>query len=135
MSGNALPQTYSTMRYRDAKKAMDWLEKAFGFEKSFVAEGENGIVDHAQMKIGASTIMLGSVRPGDMFGFVQPDEAKGVTQSVYIAVDDVETYYERAKEAGADIVYDLTEQDYGSKDFSVRDPEGHLWHFGTYRPE
>jgi uncharacterized glyoxalase superfamily protein PhnB len=53
---------------------------------------------------------------------------------VYLAADDVDSLYERAREAGADIALELTETDYGSRDFTVRDPEGNLWALGTYRP-
>lgn len=55
------------------------------------------------------------------------------TSSVYIAADDVEALCHRAIAAGATKVIGLTEHDYGSKDFSVQDPEGVLWSFGTYR--
>jgi uncharacterized glyoxalase superfamily protein PhnB len=53
---------------------------------------------------------------------------------VYCAVDEVDSLYERVREAGAEIALKITDTDYGSRDFTVRDPEGNLWAFGTYRP-
>ena len=53
---------------------------------------------------------------------------------VYCALDDVDGLYERARAAGADLPVEITDTDYGSRDFTVRDPEGNLWAFGTYRP-
>lgn len=53
---------------------------------------------------------------------------------VYLAADDVEELYSRAREAGADVAMEITDTDYGSRDFTLRDPEGNLWSLGTYRP-
>jgi uncharacterized glyoxalase superfamily protein PhnB len=65
----------------------------------------------------------------------QPDEVGGAeTQSSYIVVADADAMYERARAAGAEIVMEIKDQDYGSRDFGCRDPEGHLWYFGTYDP-
>ena len=55
--------------------------------------------------------------------------------AVYVVVkDDIDTHHDRAKAAGAQIVYGPADQDYGSRDYSARDPEGNLWSFGTYAP-
>ena len=62
------------------------------------------------------------------------DQGLGRT-TVYVAVDEVDTLHDTAKAAGAEIVLAPTDQDYGSRDFSARDPEGNIWSFGTYRPE
>ncbi|MHB1571911.1 MAG: VOC family protein [Solirubrobacteraceae bacterium] len=56
------------------------------------------------------------------------------TVSLYIAVGDPGTVHARATQAGAEIVRKLTDTDYGSREFSVRDPEGNLWSFGSYNP-
>jgi uncharacterized glyoxalase superfamily protein PhnB len=53
---------------------------------------------------------------------------------VYAVVEDIDAHYERAMAAGAEIVRQLADTGYGSREYSVRDPEGHLWSFGTYRP-
>ena len=80
-------------------------------------------------------IMLGTQRSPDSLGRTSPQAAGGVTALVYIAVSDADAVFERATRAGAEVVMPLTDTDYGSRDFSIRDPEGHVWSFGTYRPE
>ena len=64
-----------------------------------------------------------------------PAEAGCVTQGIYAVVDDAEALHERVRAAGAEIVMELTHTEYGSTDFSALDLGGHLWSFGTYRPE
>lgn len=81
-------------------------------------------------------IMLGSFLKTE-FGRLmkQPDETGGAeTQSAYIVVSDADAVYALAKSAGAEIVIEIKNEDYGGRDFSCRDPEGHLWNFGTYDP-
>ncbi len=121
---------HPTFRYRDAHAAIDFLERAFGFERKEVHESEDGTVQHAELRLGDGLIMLGDDDESD-FAKVAPPPGSG---SVYVAVDDVDALLERARAAGAEIVYGPRDQDYGSRDFSARDPEGNLWSFGTYRP-
>ena len=130
------PTIYPTMRYRDAKAMIDWLERAFGFERHVVYEGEDGTIAHAELKFGTGIIMAGSAKD-DLFGkLVKPvKDVGGTTQSVYIAVPDADAVFARAKAAGAEIVMGLTDQPYGSRDFICRDPEGQVWCFGTYAPQ
>ncbi|MBE9138257.1 VOC family protein [Nodosilinea sp. LEGE 07088] len=125
-----------TLRYRDASAAVDWLCQAFGFEKHLVVSNDDGTIAHAELVFGNGMVMLGAVRE-DEFGRLQqpPSQADGVvTQSPYILVEDVDKHYERAVAAGAQIVMELKDQDYGGRDYSCRDPEGHVWNFGTYDP-
>ena len=125
-----------TMRYADAVAAIDWLGRAFGFEKRLVVPGEDGTVVHSQLVLEDGMIMVGSVRDDD-FGVLQrpPNMLGGVgTQSPYIVVADADAHYERAVAAGAEIVLDIEDQDHGGRAYSCRDPEGHLWNFGTYNP-
>jgi uncharacterized glyoxalase superfamily protein PhnB len=130
------PTVIPTMRYSDAAAAIEWLCRAFGFEKHLVVPGEHGTIVHAQLVCGNGMIMLGSVRD-DAFGKLQkpPRAVGGVgTQSPYIIVDDADRHYARAVAAGAEIVMDIKDEDYGGRGYSCRDPEGHLWNFGTYDP-
>ena len=124
------------MHYRDAAAAIEWLCKAFGFEKQAVYTDDNGVVQHAQLTFGNGMIMVGSKRDSE-FGRLlkQPDEIGGrETQCPYIVVTDADAVYERAKAAGAEILIEIKTQDYGGRDFICRDPEGHMWSFGTYDP-
>jgi uncharacterized glyoxalase superfamily protein PhnB len=78
--------------------------------------------------------MLGSMKD-DNFGMKSPRDLGGVNQGLYVRVADTDALYTRAKAAGAEIVRELADTDYGSRDFMCRDLEGHLWSFGTYLPE
>jgi uncharacterized glyoxalase superfamily protein PhnB len=124
------------LRYRNAPAAIEWLCQTFGFEKQLVVPHEDGTIAHAQLSFGNGMIMLGSVVDSE-FGRLmkQPDEIGGAeTQSAYLVVADADAIYERAKAAGAEIVLEIKDEDYGGRGFSCRDLEGHLWSIGTYDP-
>jgi len=124
------------LRYRDARAAIEWLCKAFGFEKQAVYENEDGGVEHAQLTFGSGMVMLGEVRDNE-FGrhIAQPDEISGrETQCACVIVSNCKSHYQQAKAAGAVIVDDYAEKDYGGAGYSCHDPEGHLWYFGSYDP-
>jgi uncharacterized glyoxalase superfamily protein PhnB len=119
---------FPSLRYRDAKRAIDWLEEAFGFERKVVADNDDGTVAHAELAFGDGMVMLGTEKDDEYGSHV----GEGW---IYVAVEDADAHYARAKAAGAEIVAELSDQDYGSRDYSARDFEGNLWSFGTYRPE
>ncbi len=124
------------MRYHDAPKAIEWLCEAFGFEKAMVVPGEGDTIAHAQLTFGNGMIMLGSALDTEFGALVKPpaDPDRINTQSAYVIVDDADKHYARAVAAGADIVMELRDESYGGRHYSCRDPEGHLWNFGTYDP-
>ena len=135
-ANNTTATIIPTLRYRDAAAAIEFLCNAFGFEKLLVVPGENGTIAHAQLTYGNGMIMLGSSRD-DEFGKLQkpPGDVGGVgTQSAYIIVADADAHYRQAVNSGAEIVVDIADQDHGGRMYSCRDPEGHLWNFGTYDP-
>src|SRR5687767_1480606 len=123
------PNTFPALCYRDAKKAIDWLCRAFGFEKLAVYDGPDGGVAHAELKYGRGVVMLGSAKDNNL-GLVPPACGK-VTQVIYIVVEDPDAHCARAKEEGAEIVRPLADTEYGSREYTARDPEGHVWSFGT----
>lgn len=135
-AGHTVATVIPSLRYRDAPAAIEWLCKAFGFEKHAVyAEGD--IVHHAQLAFGNGMVMLGSTDNRSAWGkrMVQPDEIGGrQTQACYVVVSDCAAHYARARAAGAQIVDELEAKDYGGSGYSCRDPEGHLWSFGDYDP-
>ena len=125
-----------TLRYRDVAAAIDWLCKAFGFDRHLVVPGDDDAVRYAELTFGDGMIMLGPVE-GSAFDklMTQPEDAGGTeTQICYLFVEDAGAHYERAKAAGAEIVLDIEEEDGGGRGYSCRDPEGHIWNFGTYNP-
>ena len=128
--------TIPCLRYRDAPAAIDWLCKALGFEKQLVVPDSDGGIAHAQLSYGNGMIMLGSVVDGEYGRLMkQPGEIGNAnTQSCYLVVNDADAVYRRAREAGAEIVLDIKDEDYGGRGFTCRDPEGHIWSLGTYDP-
>ena len=131
------PRISSSVFYDDASAAIDWLCRAFGFERHLVVPGEGDTIAHAQLTFGRGMIMLGS--SGTHGGFDElvkaPGELGGVgTQSLYVIVDDADAHLARARAAGAEIVLDIEDKDYGGRGYTCRDPEGHVWSFGTYDP-
>jgi len=123
------------LQYRDAHAAIEFLCRAFGFERNAVYEGEGGSIAHAQLKFGNGMVMLGSVQDSE-YGklLVRPRDVGGVTMSVYIVVEDADAHFARAKAAGAEITREPVTQDYGGRDYTCKDPEGNVWTFGTYDP-
>ncbi|HYV37638.1 MAG TPA: VOC family protein [Gemmataceae bacterium] len=124
------------LRYRNAPAAIDWLCRAFGFEKQAVYPNPDGTIAHAQLIFGNGMIMLGSVLDTEYGRMTkQPDEIGGAeTQSPYVIVSDADAVYASAKAAGAKVEVDIKDESYGGRGFSCRDLEGRLWSFGTYDP-
>ena len=126
---------FPTLRYRDPAAAVVWLRSAFGFETHFIAE-ENGLVVHAQLRFGSDLLFIGPDDPTDRYGMHSPLRLNGTNQCVCIALDgDVDQSCDRARSAGAEIVTEPYSTPYGSREFSCRDPEGHVWCVGTYSGE
>jgi uncharacterized glyoxalase superfamily protein PhnB len=116
-----------TLRYQDAKGAIEFLERAFGFERKAVMENEDGTIGHAELTHGRGMVMIGSAGMGD------PQFDTGHASN-YVVVADPDALHDRARAAGADMSRGLEDMDYGSREFSARDPEGNVWTFGTYDP-
>lgn len=115
------PNIFPFMRYADADAALEWLTQAFGFQQRAVHRDDQGTIRHAEMSLGAGTIMFGAGDPHD--------------RGVYVAVEDADAHYEHAKAAGAEITREIEDTPYGSREYSARDLAGHTWSFGTYRPD
>ena len=116
-----IPNIFPAMRFADPDAALQWLSQAFGFAQRAVHRDEEGVVRHAEMSLGAGTIMFGHGDPR--------------SRSIYVAVEDADAHYARARAAGAEITRELQDTAYGSREYSARDLEGNTWSFGTYRPE
>jgi uncharacterized glyoxalase superfamily protein PhnB len=121
------PTLYPSLRYRDAPVAIEFLKQAFGFAEQVVYRNDDGTVAHAQLTYGPSILMLGSDRE-DIYG------RRAGQGWLYVAVDDADAHCQRARNAGAEIMTELHDTDYGSRDYTARDLEGNIWSFGTYRP-
>jgi uncharacterized glyoxalase superfamily protein PhnB len=123
------PNIFPALKYQNARSAIDFLNRAFGFATSVSYPGDGGAIAHAELKLGAGTIMLGS----DLKNAENPWDA--VPIGIYVQVDDVDAHYARATAAGAKIARPLAGTDYGSREYSAYDSEGNLWSFGTYHPD
>ena len=130
-----------SIRYQDSKQAIDWLCATFGFEHHLIVPNEDGGITHAQLVCGEAMIMLGDGHrdADDPFGKLNksPLQLDGLnTAAIYMVVEDVDAHYKKAKSAGAEIVFDIADQDYGggSREYTGKDLEGHLWSFGSYDP-
>lgn len=123
---------FPILRYKDARNAIRWLCTTFGFVELFSVPESGQPVRHAQLKLDTNVIMLGSVRPDD--GMTSPQLLGVATQALFVYVGDVDAHFERARSAGAEITSQLQNTDFGSREYHVRDLEGHLWTFGTYLP-
>ena len=131
MSSSVIP----SFRYDDAPGIIDFLCDAFGFERNLVVPDGDGGVAHAQLTLGGGMIMLGSAREDDFGALVVTAKAAGaITGSAYVVVADVDAHCARARAAGAEIVMEPADQDYGGRLYAARDPEGQLWNFGSYDP-
>jgi len=111
--------------YKDVDAALDFLSKAFGFKEELRYTGEEGYVNHAEMRIGDGKIYIGD--PGEQYR--NPKDLGQETVGIYVLVDDVDGHYGRAKAAGAEIKEEPTDQEYGERRYTARDPEGHFWFF------
>lgn len=125
------PTFYPALRYRDPDAAIAWLGDALGFTTKDVYRDGDGAVRHAELCFGEGIVMLGGFPDEDAKGRLQYEQ--GVT-STYAYTADPDALFAKATGAGAEVAVPLRETDYGSREFSVFDLEGHLWSFGTYRP-
>ena len=118
---------YPTLRYRDPEAAIYWLERALGFILETDHRDEDDEIVHAQMSFRGNRIMLGPLGPenGPTSGPVW----------TYLVADDVDGLHGQAVEHGAEVVIPLQHMDYGSREFTIRDSDGHLWSIGTYQPD
>lgn len=135
------PAIIPCLRYNDAPAAIDFLCRAFGFEPQavYADDADPRIIHHAQLVHAGQMIMLGTHRrEGSEFQLkapvLHPGEAGGNTMSCYLVIDDVDGHAAMAQKAGATIIMEPKDQDYGGRGYSALDPEGYLWSFGSYDP-
>jgi uncharacterized glyoxalase superfamily protein PhnB len=119
---------YPSLRYHDARAAIDRLVEAFGFTEKEIHADADGVIRHAELSGFGGVVMLGTEPEGGdpLWG------AHAGQGWLYLSTDDPDALHDRAAAAGAQILRQLEDTDYGSRDFSARDPEGNIWSFGTY---
>lgn len=123
------PTVWPTLQARDASALIDFLVETVGFVRTVVVpDGDQ--VAHAQLDWPeGGGVMLGSHQPGKDW------TREPGTAGTYVVTDRVDELFDRVKRAGATIVREVADQDYGNREFTIADPEGNLWSFGYYRGE
>ena len=123
------PVFQPSVNYQDDRAALEWLQKAFGFETSLVVTDDSGKIVHAEMRFEGAPIMIAR----EWSDITRSPKSLGGknTQQVHVQLKgDIDAHCARAKAAGAAIVQEPSDQFYGDRTYRARDPEGHLWTFG-----
>ena len=116
------PDLVPYLSYRDAAAGIDFLTRAFGFETVQRMDGEDGAVLHAELRRGNGMVMIGTA------------EAPRGSPGLYLVAEDVDGIADTARAAGAEEVHPPEDTEFGTRRWRCRDPEGHEWSVGTYRP-
>ena len=114
--------------YEDIPAAHDFLVHAFGFEGGGVGHDDEGVAVHGEVRAGGSAIWLHRVTDEHR---LESPRAGVAGSGIVVQVDDVDEHCVRARAAGADIQYEPRDMPYGSREYGVRDPEGHRWWFSS----
>ena len=125
------------LTYADADSVLDWLCRAFGFAVHAAYRDDAGKPVHAELELAGGLVMIGPWGQGEFsrrFMALPADAGGRCTQSIYVVVGDADSHHAGAVAAGANIVFPPKDEDYGGRGYSARDPEGHVWTFGTYDP-
>lgn len=117
---------FPTLRYQDPDAAITLLRDAFGFTVAAAHRDGSGTLQHAELVHDGGAVLLGPRREDDRFA-----TGRAV---IYVVVDDPDAHHARAVAAGATVVMELVDQDYGSREYAAADDEGNVWSFGTHRP-
>jgi uncharacterized glyoxalase superfamily protein PhnB len=115
------------IRYQDARAAMAFLERAFGFHTRAAYDSPDGGIAHAELTFDTGTVGISSAGPVD-----PANVWTTVREGVYVTVADADAHHAAAVAAGAVIERPLQDQSYGAREYTARDVGGHLWSFGTY---
>jgi PhnB protein len=126
MAVKPIPEGYHTvtpyLTIEHPEAVMDFLKKAFDAQETFAMRDDQGHVQHAEMKVGTSMLMLGRAhgewhaRPGNF----------------YMYVEDCDAMYKKALAAGAKSLSEPANQFYGDRHGGVTDAEGNNWWIGTH---
>jgi uncharacterized glyoxalase superfamily protein PhnB len=133
MTDHLRPNIFPAVRYADADAGVAFLKSAFGAAEKAVHCGPDGVIHHAELALGAGLVMVGQYSQDGWLGGAAPRPLSS-TVSIYVTIEDPDAHHAAARAAGANVVRELEDMDYGSREYSVRDPEGNLWSFGTYDP-
>jgi MerR family transcriptional regulator, thiopeptide resistance regulator len=113
--------------YEDIRAGHDFLVDVLGFESAGIVEDGDGNVVHGEVRVGDRRIWLHAAAGG----LTTPRSSDVQTGGIVVHVADVDAHFARVKAAGADVTREPTDEDYGQREYGVRDPEGHSWYIAT----
>ncbi|MBA6045591.1 VOC family protein [Pseudomonas lactis] len=135
MNVKAIPDGYHSltpyMGIDKAGEAIEFYKKALGATQVMRLDMPDGRVGHAELRIGDSSLMLGT--PCAQMALRNPDEHTSIGLHLY--VEDVDAQFQRAVDGGATVVSEPKDQFYGDRSASVKDPFGHLWFLATHKED
>ena len=117
---------------KNAEAAIEFYKRAFGAEE-ILRIGQPGMVGHAEMRIGKAIFMLADEFP--QMGAVSPETVGGTPVSLYVYVEDVDAFAEKAIAEGLKVLKPVADQFYGDRSGHFEDPFGHHWGFGTHKED
>jgi PhnB protein len=124
----AIHEVFAYLRLKDAAKAIEYYQRAFGATEKYRLCEPGGRIGHAELDFGGTTVMLSDEFPE--FDIHGPQTAGRTTVSIHLHVDDADEVLRRAVEAGGTIVRPAADQFYGEHSGTIRDPFGHEWNVG-----
>ena len=124
----AIHELFAYIRIKDAGKAIDFYQRAFGATEKFRLTEPGGRIGHAELDFGGTTLMLSDEFPE--YGIHGPQSIGGTSLTIHLHVDDADALIQRAVAAGASVVRPAQDQFYGERSGTVRDPFGHEWNIG-----
>lgn len=128
---NDMPRITPHVFYDDPAAALEWLNKAFGFEVRMSMPGPGGTIVHAEMQVNEGVVMMSPTSAGEQWK--SPQSLGGsVTQGLYVFVDDVDAHCKRARAAGAKVASEPEDMFWGDRTYVAEDPEGHRWTFAQH---
>jgi MerR family transcriptional regulator, thiopeptide resistance regulator len=123
-----IDQRIPILVYEDIESAFQYLTRVFGLGPGELARAADGSVVHGELQVGDGQLWLHP--ESEEFGLKSPRNMGGTASGmVVVIVGDVDAHHRHAVEAGATIQYDPTDQEYGYREYSAVDLEGHIWSF------
>jgi PhnB protein len=134
MATKPIPEGYHSvtpyLAVDDAAAAIEYYTKAFGAKESVRMDGPEGTIAHAELEVGDSRVMLSDALP--QFATRPPKELGGTSASILMYVEDVDAVVKRAVDAGATISMEVSDQFWGDRFGTIKDPFGHVWSIATH---
>ena len=137
MAAKPIPEGYHTitpfLAVDDAAQAIDFYTRAFGARERIRMDGPDGKIAHAELQIGDSIVMLSD--PFPQSSFTAPKPLGGTSMGLFLYVEDVDAFVQRAVDAGATLTMPVEDQFWGDRFGQIADPFGHGWQIATHKED